>query len=181
MLIFRQRRREKNGKGLGSKRVRLGQQETVAANLVEASAGRQNSKDNLGTLLFDQSWDQMIPSIKLDSASAIKTARAALEENRRFLLGNEKVETEFYDQDLLTREDRYMAVEVALQEISPICRLGPQPPNDISYGKQLYAFCWESAEFNKRMYFKFALSCDAGRTHLYVYSFHESTDKVLER
>jgi len=27
------------------------------------------------------------------------------------------------------------------------------------------------------MYFKFSLCTDAGRTHLYVYSLHESTDK----
>ena len=43
--------------------------------------------------------------------------------------------------------------------------------------KYLYAFYWSSEHFEKRMYFKFSLCTDAGRTHLYVYSLHESTDK----
>jgi hypothetical protein len=30
------------------------------------------------------------------------------------------------------------------------------------------------------MYFKFALSKDAGRTHLIVHSFHQSADSELE-
>jgi hypothetical protein len=119
----------------------------------------------------------MILLVQLDSLSAIRLARETLENNGRFWLGNEKIETEFYELDLLTAEERYMAVDIALQEIAPCCRLGPQPPGDRSGGKYLYAFYWPSPEFKKDMYFKFALSTDAGRTHLIVYSFHESTDK----
>jgi hypothetical protein len=122
----------------------------------------------------------MIPSQQLDSASAIKGAKQALEKNGRFLAGNAKIEAEFYALDLLTGAERYAAIDIALQEISPNCRLGPQPPGNVSRGKYLYAFYWESPEFNKRMYFKFALCEDAGRTHLIVHSFHESTDKEVE-
>jgi hypothetical protein len=82
----------------------------------------------------------MIPSKRLDSSSAIKAAREALEKNGKFLMGNTKIEDEFYNLDLFTREERLMAIDIALQEISPDCRLGPQPPGDISGGKHLYAF-----------------------------------------
>ncbi|SPF52022.1 hypothetical protein SBA4_4800015 [Candidatus Sulfopaludibacter sp. SbA4] len=123
----------------------------------------------------------MIPSGQLDSKSAIRAAKDSLEKYGRFWLGNEKIESEFYDLDLLTREERYMAIDVALQEVSPACRLGPQPPKVIAkgvfQGNYLYAFRWHSQEFKREMYFKFALSSDAGGTHLAVYSFHESTDK----
>jgi hypothetical protein len=126
----------------------------------------------------------MIPSLQLDSRSAIRLAKAALAECGRFWLGNAKIESEFYDLDLLTPEERYMAIDVALQEISPACRRGPQPPKDIAkgvfQGNCLYAFCWHSQEFKREIYFKFALSKDAGRTHLVVYSFHESADKERE-
>jgi hypothetical protein len=124
----------------------------------------------------------MIPSRhKLDSASAIRLAKEALEAGGRFWQGNHKIEEEFYTLDLLAPEERYMGVDIALQEIAPCWRLGPQPPNDLTHaGDHLYAFYWESHEFGKFMYFKFALSFDAGRTHLVLHSFHESTDKDLE-
>jgi hypothetical protein len=122
----------------------------------------------------------MIPSEQLDSSAAIKLARESLQRNGKFLLGNSKIEVEFYNLDLFTREERLMAIDIALQEISPACRLGPQPPGNMSGVKHVYAFCWASPEFKKDMYFKFALSTAAGRTHLYVYSLHESTGKEVE-
>jgi hypothetical protein len=115
---------------------------------------------------------------RLSSACAVSLAKAALEECGRFWFGNEKVESELYELDLLTEEQRYMAVDIVLQEIAPCWRLGPQPPNDISRsGHQLYAFYWDSPEFKKFMYFKFAILPDAKRNHLVLHSFHESTDK----
>jgi hypothetical protein len=122
----------------------------------------------------------MIPSEQLDSSSAIKLAKESLRKNSKFLFGNSKIEAEFYSLDLFTREERLMAIDIALQEISPACRLGPQAPGNMSGVKHLYAFYWASAEFKKNMYFKFALSTDAGRTHLYVYSLHESSEKEVE-
>jgi hypothetical protein len=121
----------------------------------------------------------MIPSgRRLSSADAIRLAKAALEECDRFWNGNEKIADELYDLDLLTASHLYMAVDVALQEIAPCWRLGPQPPNDVSHaGDYLYAFYWDSTEWKKFMYFKFAISDDAGRKHLVLHSFHESTDK----
>lgn len=77
----------------------------------------------------------MIPSVQLDSSAAIRLARGALAERDRFLFGNEKLESEFYALDLLSAEERYMAIDVALQEISPACRRGPQPPNDVAKGR----------------------------------------------
>jgi hypothetical protein len=89
----------------------------------------------------------MIPSKRLDSASAIVAAREALEKNGKFLLGNAKIENEFYNLDLFTREERFMAIDIALQEISPECRLGPQPPGDISHGKVSLRFLLEFRTF----------------------------------
>ena len=126
----------------------------------------------------------MIPSVQLDSWTAIKAAQNALRKFARFVAGNAKLEAEFYALGFLSAEERYMAVDIALQEITPACRLGPQPPNDRSCGlyrsKPLYAFCWRSPEFNKEIYFKFAFASASDGDHLIVYSFHESTDKEIE-
>ncbi len=124
----------------------------------------------------------MIPSRqKLSSAIAIRAAKEALAANGRFWPGNDKIEEELYTLKSLTPEERYIVADIALDEIAPCWRLGPQPPNDITRaGDHLYAFYWESHEFKKCMYFKFALQLDAGRTHLIVHSLHESTDKDLE-
>jgi hypothetical protein len=125
----------------------------------------------------------MIPFFLRASSLAIEDAKKALEQYKRFWLGNpEKVEVELYGLGLLTEGERYMAMDIALQEISPACRLGPEPPNDVSshppfYNQSLYAFCWDSAHFSKTMYFKFALISGSGATRLAVYSFHASTDK----
>ena len=134
----------------------------------------------------------MIPLVQLDSSSAIDAAKEALDHYGRFWLGNVKVESEFYDLGLLSAEERYMAVDIALQEISSACRMGPQPPGDVSShppfrGQHLYAFCWNSQEFKREMYFKFALVVSAsgetrvavsgGPAVLALYSFHEATDK----
>ncbi|MGD0871172.1 MAG: hypothetical protein ABSB88_16580 [Bryobacteraceae bacterium] len=131
---------------------------------------------------LDLTTDQMIPFLQLDSLSAIAAAKKAIEEYGRFWLGNEKVEAEFYYLDILTERERLMAVDIALQEILPACRLGPQPPDDVSShppfkGRHLYAFCWHSEEFKKDLYFKFALVSGSGSTRLAVYSFHEAADK----
>lgn len=124
----------------------------------------------------------MIPSSQ-SSAGAVKSARRALDEHGRFWLGNvTKVEKEFYELGLLTKEERYASVDIALQEIGPDDRLGPQPPDDVSShppfkGLRLYAFCWTSAHFTKSMYIKFALVSGSGPTKLVLYSLHEEKVK----
>jgi hypothetical protein len=124
----------------------------------------------------------MIPSSQ-SSAKAVESARRALDEHGRFWLGNvAKVENEFYTLGLITKEERYASVDIALQEICPGDRLGPQPPDDTSShppfrGLRLYAFCWASAHFAKRMYVKFALIDGSGPTKLVLYSFHEEKRK----
>jgi hypothetical protein len=79
---------------------------------------------------------------------------------------------------LLTEEERYASIDIALLEICPSDRLGPQPPGDISshppfHGQRLYAFCWTSEHFAKQMYIKFALISGSGPTQLVLYSCHE--------
>ena len=76
--------------------------------------------------LIDLFRDQMIPSVQLDSRSAIEAAKCALKQHKgRFCFGNEKAESGFYELGLLTTEERQMAVDIALDEIAPDCRLGP--------------------------------------------------------
>ena len=116
-----------------------------------------------------------------ESVAALTAAKQALEDYRgKFWLGNlPKVEREFHELDLLDESERFMAIDIALQEITATDRCGPEPPHDVSdhppfRNLQLYAFCWNSAEFKKRMYMKFALASDCTKTKLVVYSFHES-------
>jgi hypothetical protein len=119
----------------------------------------------------------MIPSDQ-ESAEAIRAAKDALENHKRFFFGNAKLEGELYDLGLITAEERYMAVDIALQEIAPADRRGPNAPNDVtSYGPyrsdRLLAFRWRSAEFNRVMYIKFAVVRGSGNPRLVVYSLHE--------
>jgi hypothetical protein len=121
----------------------------------------------------------MIPSGR-ESAEAISAARKALEDFGRFWLGHiQKVEKEFLDLDLWDESDRFMAIDIALSEITPTDRLGPNPPNDFSshppfLRQRLFAFCWSSAHFGQRMYFKFAVVGDTKIPRLVVYSLHEA-------
>jgi hypothetical protein len=119
----------------------------------------------------------MIPSIQ-ESAEAIRSAKEALDNYKRFFFGNAKLESELYDLGFLTAEERFMAIDIALQEVTPADRRGPNPPNHItSYGalkgERLVAFRWNSPEFKREMYFKFAVVGRCGKPRLVVYSFHE--------
>jgi hypothetical protein len=130
----------------------------------------------------------MIPSIQ-ELADAIRQAQRALEDHQRFWLGNQgKVELEFYELDLLESNERFMAVDMALSEITPADYEGPGPPNDlVSHppfaGCRMFAFCWQSAYLKRSMYFKFAVTPGYGKTQiskpkLAVYSFHEPRTRV---
>lgn len=114
------------------------------------------------------------------SEEALSAAKQALSDYDRFWFGNLKVESEFYDIGIVTETERYMAVDIALQEITASDRSGPEPPGNVSHpafpfpNQPLYAFCWKSKEFGKLMYFKFAIVAGSGKSRLAVYSFHES-------
>jgi hypothetical protein len=122
----------------------------------------------------------MIPSLQ-SSESAIALARRALDDhNGRFWHGHATgVDADFYELGLLEDGERYVALDIALQEIGSGDRMGPQPPNDFSshppfIRERLYAFCWRSANFGKEMYMKFALVSGNGPTKLVLYSLHEA-------
>jgi hypothetical protein len=125
----------------------------------------------------------MIPS-EQESAKAISLAKKALADYRRFWPGNAgKLDVEFYELDLLEDSERFMAVDIVLDEIKPGDRDGPHTPNNVTahppfQGFPLYAFCWNSAHFEKRMYFKFALISGSGKSQLAVYSLHETRTLV---
>jgi hypothetical protein len=127
----------------------------------------------------DPAGDQMILLVE-ESRVALGSARAALDHyGGRFWLGNPtKVEGEFYELGLLEESERFMALDIALKEITVDDRCGPNPPDDYSShgpfrGCKLYAFKWQSSHFEKPIYFKFGLPVDCGKPRLAVYSFHE--------
>jgi|ERR1022692_306703 hypothetical protein len=122
----------------------------------------------------------MIPCSQ-ESAEALAAAKQALEDyDGKFWFGNlSKVEAEFCELDLLVDSERFMAVDFALQEITPEARCGPSAPDDFSThppsrNLPMYAFCWNSSDLKRRMYLKFALSFDCKKARLVVYSFHEA-------
>lgn len=115
---------------------------------------------------------------ELDSASALAAARKALDDMGDFRFGNpEKLESEFYELRLYTESERFSAIDIALSEIKPEDRIGPQPPSNISIppyaGWTLYAFRWKSSESGLDMYIKFCLAGTTGSELLVLHSFHE--------
>jgi hypothetical protein len=111
-----------------------------------------------------------------DSQAALAAARRALDEKRDFRYGNAKLENEFYELGLLTPEERFAAVDIALGQIKPEDRCGPDPPGNVSFtygGRPLFAFKWKSRDFGEVMYIKFCLSGTTGVELLVLYSFHK--------
>ena len=114
---------------------------------------------------------------RAESEKMLAAARKALDDKEDFRYGNLKLEDEFYQLGLLTKQQRFIAVDCALCEIKPEDRCGPNTPGNISFppypGKTLFAFRWRSSDFKKIMYIKFCLSGTAGLELLVLYSFHE--------
>ena len=119
-----------------------------------------------------------------ESIKVLAAARLALERNKDFRYGNAKLEQEFYALELYTPQERFAAVDIALAQVGPTHRCGPNPPGEVAFtygGHRLYAFKWYSPEFASVMYMKFCLS-GSGKTELLVlYSFHEDQPKDVRR
>jgi hypothetical protein len=118
-----------------------------------------------------------VDSSDVESASVLAAARRALSERRGFRYGNLKLENEFYELGLLTRDERFAAVDIALDQVRPEDRCGPDPPGNISFppygGRRLYAFKWHSDEYGSMMYLKFCLTGTTGVELLVLYSLHK--------
>lgn len=121
----------------------------------------------------------------LDHRAALAAARKILDNDQNFLYGNTKLDEEFYELGLLDPNERFAAVDIALNQIKPDDWCGPRPPGDVSCGPysglRLYAFKWNSTEFGKMMYLKFALTGATGSELLVLYSFHEDRPRVTSR
>jgi hypothetical protein len=119
-----------------------------------------------------------VDSSSVESASALAEARRALNEQGDFRFGNVvKLENDFCELGLFTRDERFAAVDVALDQIRPEDRCGPDPPGNISFrpyvGRPLYAFKWYSDEYRSMMYLKFCLTGTTGVELLVLFSFHK--------
>jgi hypothetical protein len=115
---------------------------------------------------------------ELGSEKAIEAAKKALDNRRNFRFGNLKLEGEFMDLGLVSSNERIAAVDIALNEIGPEDRCGPNPPGNISGspypGRTLYAFVWHSSHFGTLMYMKFCLTGTTGTELLVLHSLHAS-------
>lgn len=119
-----------------------------------------------------------VRSSDVESAAILAAARRAISERGSFRFGNPaKLENEFYELGLLTRDERFAAVDIALDQIKPGGRCGPDPPGNISFrpyaGRPLYAFKWYSDVYGSMMYLKFCLTGTTGSELLVLYSFHK--------
>jgi hypothetical protein len=113
----------------------------------------------------------------VESASMLAAARRAITHRGDFRFGNLKLENEFCELGLFTRDERFAAVDIALDQIRPEDRCGPDPPGNISFrpygGRTLYAFKWYSDVYGSMMYLKFCLTGTTGSELLVLYSFHK--------
>jgi hypothetical protein len=118
-----------------------------------------------------------VRSSDVESVAILAAARRAIGKQSSFRFGNLKLENDFYELDLLTREERFAAVDIALDQIKPEGRCGPDPPGNISFrpyaGRPLYAFKWYSDVYGSMMYLKFCLAGTTGSELLVLYSFHK--------
>lgn len=116
-------------------------------------------------------------SSSVECAAILRSAKAALATHGNFFLGNLKIESELVDLDLLTSSERFMTVDLLLDEISFAQYQGPAPPNDVCAhlpykGAPLHAFCWKSSSLGKRIYLKFSVVSTNAGDRLVLYSLH---------
>jgi hypothetical protein len=83
--------------------------------------------------------------------------------------------------DATLKEDHKELFLAALNEITVDDYAGSRPPQrsyePATKNVDMFAFCWESAFFGTRMYFKFCLSgVDRGRRS-FIFSIHPSTER----
>lgn len=75
---------------------------------------------------------------------------------------------------LYTPEEQDIALQKAVEEISPKHYYGPRPPvrctEEAFEGREILGFCWDSRHFGKLMYFRFGITED----RLWVSSIHVS-------
>ena len=88
------------------------------------------------------------------------------------MASTEKQIAEFRDLRLWTAAEMTRALEVAANEFTPEHYAGTRPPlrsyEKACKGAELFAFCWDSAHFGRRMYLKFCFV----RETLFIVSFH---------
>jgi hypothetical protein len=115
------------------------------------------------------------PSDDYSSEEAIAAAKRVLDDRQDFIHHRPDLEAQFVELELLDSGSRLSILEQALNEITPQCRRGPQPPNDVSSGayrgNRMYAFVWTSKEFGD-IYLKFSLTSDDRMAFLVLHSFH---------
>jgi hypothetical protein len=113
------------------------------------------------------------PSVK-ELLGKIEQAREHVAKDDWLPVDPLKVLPEFEDLECFTAGERQKALEAALNEINPEDYEGQRPPakayEQPCKNAELFAFCWHSTHFKKKMYLKF---CFVQKT-FYVVSIHRS-------
>ena len=108
----------------------------------------------------------------------LKAARAALTAQNGLYVNVSKVVGELYALEIESPDQIWKLILALLDEITPGDYVGARPPlksyEKVIENQELFAFCWDSTKFGKRMYIKFAL-----RENRYYYvSLHRSKERV---
>src|SRR5277367_5603160 len=108
----------------------------------------------------------------------IKAAQAALKTRPGIFANINKAVGELYALDIESVNQIWELIAELLEEILPKDYAGTRPPQK-SYektiaGKELFAFCWHSEKFGKKMYIKFALK----ENSYYYLSLHKSKEPL---
>jgi hypothetical protein len=110
----------------------------------------------------------------------LSVARKAAADKCYFLLSPAEVYDDLDELELITDEDFQRGLHTALSEITVKDYAGSYPPmksyEPVIKDKELFAFCWESSYFKRRIYLKFAVLAE----EICIVSFHTSRPSTLK-
>lgn len=104
----------------------------------------------------------------------LKAAKGAIEQGCYLPADHTKATVDLESLELWGEEVIRKAFLDSLSEITPADYEGHRPPEksmeQAVFNQEMFAFCWESKRFSKRMYLKFCIK----KGTFYYISFHES-------
>jgi hypothetical protein len=104
----------------------------------------------------------------------IKAAKKAVCEKKTYIANLLKIYSDFNDLEIYDTEEIWSHIQALLEELTSENYCGGHPPEEARekeiQGEDLYAFCWQSKKYQKKMYLKFAIVDE----YFYLASIHES-------
>jgi hypothetical protein len=131
------------------------------------------SYDTFKTVRGESKLYMKRPSHREISAK-IKAAKEAIERGKFSPADFKKAAADLEKLDLWGKEEMRKTFFESLTEITPNDYEGQRPPAKSMekkvFNEEMFAFCWDSKRFLKRMYLKFCMK----QGHFYYISFHET-------